>query len=279
MNFNFQVLKCTAFNTSAEAGTALLFFCLIAGFAFGQETQSLNQARQGEFISRLAGGDEEQRLNSMIRIIELFDVEPNSATSQAFTALTHSLQHDSSALVRALSARTFEKCCGEQAIPTLLAALAIEREIPVRKAIIYALAQYRSSQISIALIPFLNDKTPDIRGATAFALAERGDANSLDALLQLLQKRQKDEDAFSRSQAIRALGRIGNHSAIEVLVKSLLRDKSPEVRRQAAYALGGIANKQDVKAIETLHEASLQSDPYLAGIAKEALDKVNLRNP
>jgi HEAT repeat protein len=98
-------------------------------------------------------------------------------------------------------------------------------------------------------------------------------------MLRLLQKRQKDEDAFTRSQAARALGRIGNHSAIEVLVKSLLRDKSPEVRREAASALGLVANKHDLRVIETLREASLQADPYLAGIAKEALDKVNLRNP
>lgn len=257
----------------------LLVLLLIPDATFGQKATSPSRALQERSITQLASGDEEQRLDAVTHLIGLFDAAPNSSTPEVFISLTNALQRDSSPLIRALSARALETCCGEQTLPKLLASLGDEREVAVRKAIIYTLARYRSSRIAPSLIPLLNDKTPEIRGATAFALAEIGDALSLDALLELLQKRQKDEDAFARGQAVRALGRIGNHSAIEVLIKSLLRDKSPEVRREAAQALGLVAYNQDGKAIETLREASLQTDPYLAGIAQEALDKVNRRNP
>jgi hypothetical protein len=59
----------------------------------------------------------------------------------------------------------------------------------------------------------------------------------------------------------------------------LLRDKSQEVRREAIRALGSLANKQDTNVIEALREATLQTDPYSAGVAREALDKLNTRNP
>jgi HEAT repeat protein len=160
-----------------------------------------------------------------------------------------------------------------------MASLNGEREVAVRKAIIYSLARYRSSQITSALISLLKDKAPEIRGAASFALAEIGDITSSDALLEILQKRQNDEDAFARSQAARALGKIGDRSAIEVLINSLMRDKYAEVRREAARALGFLAHKQDSKVIEAVREATLQADPYLANVAREVLDKVSTRNP
>jgi HEAT repeat protein len=260
-------------------GLSLLAIGLLVSAAFGQEAKSPGEISQDFLTARLASGDVEQRLDAVVQLRALFDAAPNSASPLTIARLADVLQRDVSPIIRALSARVLGNCCGQLAAPALIASLASEREIAVRKAIIYALARYRSPQITSTLISLLKDKAPEIRGAASFALAEIGDAISSEALLEILQKLQKEEDAFARSQAARALGKIGDHSAIEVLVKLLLHDKSQEVRREAAHALGSLANKQDTNVIEALREAILRSDPYLAGVAREALDKVNTRNP
>jgi len=233
---------------------------------------------QQSLTARLASGDEEQRFDAAAQFVVLFSASPNSATAQTLSALAQALQGDSSPLVRALSARSLEMCCGEQAVPSLLARLGREREIAVRKAILYALAAHPSSQTASVLLPFLKDKSQETRATAAYALASIGDASSAGALIEILQRRSGDEDAFVRSQAARGLGAIGNRAGIDALLTALIRDKSQEVRRESARSLGLIANKQDAKVIEALSKAMLQSDPYLTAIISDALEKIRSRN-
>jgi HEAT repeat protein len=265
-------------NFKSQASTipyVLLTLVLFAGIAFPIPQQEWQQ----NLTARLASGNEEQRFDAAAQFVVLFNAYPNSATAQTLGALARVLQGDSSPLVRALSARALETCCGEQAVPSLLAGLSREREIAVRKAILYALAAHASSQTTSAIIPFLSDKNQEIRATAAYALARIGDASSAGALSEILQRRRGDEDAFARSQAARGLGVIGNRAAIDALLTALVRDKSQEVRRESAHSLGMIANKQDVKVIEALRNAMLQPDPYLTAIVSDALERIRSRNP
>ena len=166
-----------------------------------------------------------------------------------------------------------------EAVEALLAALGKERELAVRKAIIYALARYPQSQVTSALIPFLKNKHTEVRAAAAYALAENGDPTSAKALAELLRRGAKDEDAFARSQAARGLGRVGGHDSIDLLTNALSNDRSEEVRREAALALGMIATPQDAIAIEALRNATLSNDPYLVSAAEGAIASINSRNP
>jgi len=252
----------------------LLTLLLSAGAAFSTSQDD----QQRNLTMHLTSGEDEQRFDAAAQLVALFNAYPNSAMPQTLSALIKALQGDSSPVVRALSARALENCCGEKAVPQLLASLPTEREIAVRKSILYALATHRSPQITSALLPLLRDKKQEIRAATAYALAEIGDASSSNALIDVLQRRHGDEDAFARSQAARGLGRIGNHAVTDVLLTSLVRDKSQEVRRELARALGLLAAKQDVKVVEALHLVTLQSDPYLTAIAGEALEKIRQRD-
>lgn len=255
----------------------LLTLNLSAG-AFGQHALLSNQTSQERLFDQVTRGDEEQRFDAVMQLVGLFNSAPKTATEQGVALLISTLQRDSSPQVRALAAQAFENCCGEQSVSVLLTSLGSEREANVRKAIIYALAHHPSPQVTSSLTLLLNDKAQEIRGAAAFALAEITDPASQPALLEIFRKRQKDEDAFTRAQVLRALGKIGNHSTVDIFVKSLRRDNSPEARREAAYALGLIANQQDSNAIEALREVRLDADPYIARLAQEALDKVNSRN-
>ncbi|MEP7338883.1 MAG: HEAT repeat domain-containing protein [Acidobacteriota bacterium] len=253
----------------------LILLILSAGIGFAIARQDWQQS----LTARLTSGDEEQRFDAAAQFVVLFNAFPNSASAQTLGALTQALQGDSSPLVRALSARAMEMCCDEQAVPFLLASLNREREIAVRKAILYTLGAHPSSQTASALLPFLKDKKQEIRAAAAYALASISDASSSGALLEILQRRRGDEDAFARSQAARGLGAIGNRAAIETLLTALISDKSQEVRRESARSLGMIANKQDAKVVEALRKAMLQTDPYLTAIISDALDRIGSRNP
>lgn len=251
--------------------------------ALGQQADRQANPLQKDLLSRLASGDEEERIDAVARISALWRDRPDSADASAITAIGDSLRQDSSPVVRALAARALETSAGSHsggdAVATLIAALGKEREVAVRKAIIYALARYPQPQVTAALIPVLNDRNSELRATAAYALAESGDSAIEQPLIEALRRRGKDEDAFARSQAARGLGRIGGRDSINPLLETLTRDKSQEVRREAARALGRIASKQDAKVIEALRDAALSNDPYLADAADDAIASINSRNP
>jgi HEAT repeat protein len=252
----------------------------------GQEADRRTDRSRRESLDRLASGDEEQRIDSLVRICALLRDEPDAIETPVITSIGAALQRDSSPVVRALAARALEICAGnlgagrgDEASAALLAALGKERELAVLKAIIYALARYPQPQVTSTLIPFLKNKRSELRAAAAYALVEIGDPTSAQALAELLRRGAKDEDAFARSQAARGLGRVGGHDSIDLLTNALSNDRSQEVRREAALALGRIATSQDAKAIEALRNATLSNDPYLVSAAESAIANINSRNP
>jgi HEAT repeat protein len=268
----------------------LLFLCMLfAGGpqqARGQEADRRTDRSRQELLSRLASGDEEQRIDFLVRICALLRDEPEEIETSVIMSIGAALQRDSSPVVRALAARALEICGGnlgggqgDEAAAALLAALGKERELAVRKAIIYALARYSQPQVTSALIPFLKNKRSELRAAAAYALAETGDPTSAEELAELLRRGAKSEDAFARSQAARGLGRIGGHDSIDLLTNALSNDRSEEVRREAALSLGRIATSQDAQVIEALRNATLSNDPYLVSAAEKALANINSRNP
>jgi HEAT repeat protein len=270
-------------------GPLLFAFMLFAGGprqTGGQGADRRTDRSRQELLDRLTSGDEEQRIDSLVRICSLLRDEPDAIETQVITSLVAVLQRDTSPVVRALAARSLEICAGnlsvdqgDESVAALLAALGKEREVAARKAIIYALARYPRPQVTSALIPFLKNKRSELRAAAAYALAETGDPASAQALAELLRRGAKDEDAFARSEAARGLGRVGGHDSIDLLINALSNDGSQEVRREAALALGRIATSQDVKAIEALRNATLSNDPYLVSAAENAIANINSRNP
>lgn len=264
----------------------LLFLCMLFAGGRGQEADPPTSQSRRDLLGRLTSGDEEQRIDSIVRISALLRDEPDSVEMPVIAALGSALQRDSSPVVRALAARALEICAGNrgggqsnEAVAALLAALKKERELAARKAIIYALARYPQPQVTSALIPFLKNKHSELQASAAYALAETADPASAQALAEVLRLSDKDEDAFARSQAARGLGLIGARDSIDLLANSLSHDRSQDVRREAARSLGRIATLQDAKAIEALRGATLSNDPYLVSAAEDAIATINSRNP
>ncbi len=256
----------------------VLLSLLSQGEGFGQESDRQPDLLQDQLLSRLATGYEEQRLDAIAQIRMLLPTAPDSFKTSVVSALGNSLRQDISPVVRAMSAGALEVSGDGLAVPALIAALDNEREVAVRKAIIYALARYPQAQVAASLIPILNDKKQELRGTAAYALAEVADPASAPALIEVLQRRRGEEDAFARSQAARGLGRVGSREALEALLHALSKDKSQEVRREAARALGRLATRQDAKVIESLREAAVSDDPYLTLAADIAIASINARS-
>lgn len=264
-----MILKNTMRNFAKAFCLSLVVLVLAGSWAMAQDAAD---SRQEQLVALLLTGNDDQKLDAAIELGEMLST--TQATPQTISSLENTLQRDPSAIIRALAARAMELSRNEKFVPALLSSLNSEREVAVSKAIIYALATHRSSQVVATLLPMLKNKKQDIRAAVAFALAEIGDPVSAQALIDFLKRRGKDEDAFARSQAVIGLGKIGDHAAIEVLLNALNRDKSSEVQRESARSLGLIANDKDLKVVEALKQAKLQSDPYLVALAESALEKL-----
>ena len=257
----------------------LLTLCLcpaLAGRSTAAQGQNDDEAR---LVARLSDADEEQRLTALINLAALFKTARRAAQPTTTAALAQVLQRDPIPVVRTQAARGLEFAGDAGAVPALLAALTQERELPTRKAIIYALARYPSAQVVAALLPLLKvkDKEIDLRTAAAYALAEIADPTAAVALLEILQKRRSDKDAFTRGQAARGLGRIGYRAAADELLKLLIKDPFPDVRREAAEALGALATSRDGAVIAALRTASFATDPHLSQIAAAALQRIAVR--
>ena len=262
---------------------ALLCIALLCALP-GARAQEAGDAAMRELLARLATGDEEMRMDAAARLSTWFDsATGRTVDPELVPALTRSLQRDLSPLVRALAARALGICGDPRVLAPLHGALGKEREVAVRKAILYALARYpfdpaaQTASSLLPILPLLDDKKAELRGAAAFALAEIGDPAAAPHLLAFLRKRRKDEDAFGRTHAVRALGRAGSREAIAPLAAALSKDHSQEVRREAAFALGLFAAAGDAPAAEALRKALTDQDPYLVRAAAEALERIRLR--
>jgi HEAT repeat protein len=193
---------------------------------------------------------------------------------------------DAAAVVRATAARAVLSLPPGEAA-TLILPLLRDRDVFVRREAAYALGLSRSS---LGVQPLSSavqtDKEASVRGAAAVALGQIGDAAAVPALagaltrrlqgsgfFNRLTRRKVEEDEFVRRAAAVSLGQIGSREAVPVLVETLSDTRAPnDVRREAARALGLIG---DAAAVPALRSVLAHPDPYLSGIAFEALRKLD----
>lgn len=86
-------------------------------------------------------------------------------------------------------------------------------------------------------------------------------------------KRKGEENPFVLRAAAEALGQIKSRTGVPALLSAVSNERFPtDVRREAVRALGLIG---DPSAIPTLKTASLSEDPFLAQLAHESLRKLS----
>ena len=248
-----------------------------------QETRALTplQLEIEKQRSRLNSGDVEDRRDALVRLRSLRHPDASRA---ALAALT-----DPSAMVKASAAAAVLSLPAAEVSGYLIPLLNDKDEF-VRQQVAYALGQRGNRTAITALVERLTDKQDSVRGAAAVALGEIADVQALPALAALLDpqptqatskksksKSKREQNPFVLRATVHALGQIGSRTAAPVLI-SLLQDEKaePDIRREAAVALGAIG---DGSALPALRSAVTASDPYLAQIAHDAIKRISQTTP
>lgn len=216
------------------------------------------ESEVAHWSARLKSADEEVRREA---VMMLSLIESDAAISEVASALG-----DRSPRVRAAAAAGLGQRGNESIVPLLAARLAADKDQFVRKTSAYALAKFHGSERTAALVTALRDKNPEVRGAAAVSLGDHADAGALGPLEAAL----SDKSAFVRAGAARGLGVNGTAASpfASNLIALLTSDEDNEVKRQAAAALGLIANRSALPALE---RAKRDKDPYLAQAASDAI--------
>jgi hypothetical protein len=123
----------------------------------------------------------------------------------------------------------------------------IQRELAAR---VLALAVDKKSAVSALNYVVAGDADADVRVTAAFTLGRLGDASAVDALLKGL----KDDNENVRSQCAAALGQIRDERAVADLLQILRSDLKPLLRLQAAASLAKIKTGVSETDLATLLE-------------------------
>lgn len=285
----------------------LIVLCFFAGNVFAQ-TENVS-AKETDFLEQsdnlsqlVTGGTVEQKRDALLRIRN-FELEP--ASRLAVPAL-----RDKSEIVRATAAASVVFLPQDEAAQNLISLLADKKPL-VRREAAYALGVIGSSTAIDSLLQIIQkDKVLEVRSAAIIALGTIGDESAVDALLTILRKKSQAKEEFVRRSAARSIGQIAqiiqtgkkevttpenflpeNFKRIELPVYPKLIEavsqfrpavialiqllnnarETPDVKREAAFALGAIG---DASAISVLQIGANDSDYYLAEICREALRKI-----
>ena len=124
-----------------------------------------------------------------------------------------------------------------------------------------------------ALITALQHENPEVRAASATALAQIGQdaAPALPALSRVLQ----DKDPLVRGAAVEAFGSIGRRAMVPYLVANL-KHKDASVRYNAAHGLTRLGNYAE-SAVPTLTDTLQDQETWVRLTAATALGNIGVR--
>lgn len=262
-----------------------VFFTILSVTCVLAQQQTAGNLSLDQALHNLSQPDEEVRLSALIAMRNMTPSDREEERSRMAQNIGAILRRDNSAVVRAAAAGVLGNISSPEATAALVGAVAREKQISVRKAIAYALASssnHPGDSVTEVLIAMLRDSKAEVRGVAAFSLAERNDPASAAGLIEYLKKKKKDEDAFGRSNAMRALGNMTMPGAAtpevkDILVRALSKEMSSLVLCQAAAALGKIAQQGDREILIALRDATLSRNPYLVREAELALNLISLK--
>lgn len=109
----------------------------------------------------------------------------------------------------------------------------------IQRRAVVALGKIRDRDGLPFLLPLIDHVKPEIRLAAVFAVGQIDDTTSTDALMARLSQ---EKDTGVCAALLEALGKAGDHSALQMVAK-YLRDGSPLLRAESALALARLAGR------------------------------------
>lgn len=287
----FRVFRGYFFSFSVFSFFCGSLFFLLTFDATAQDLTALETA--------IRTGTTEQKRDALFQIRNF---RSEIASRSAIPALT-----DTDPIVRATAASAVTFLPKPEAI-TALSSLLADKDAFVRKETAYALGKVEHPDAAAPLIALLGrDRDLEVQAAAAFALGSSRNPLALDRLTRVLNQRPREENEFLRRSAARSIGQIAQslrsgdtyvvtpqnflpekfktlegdeiarkHPEFKAAAGSLARvlrnkNESDDTRREAAFALGSIGNRDSITVLQTYINSP---DPYLAEIAREALAKI-----
>jgi HEAT repeat protein len=171
---------------------------------------------------------------------------------------------DESQRVRSSAATALSKLGDHRAIKPLIVLLK-DGNLQIRSSSATALGRLGDPRAVEPLIDALKDENWQVRISSVNALGKLRDPRAVEPLITLL----KDPTWNARMEVVEALVDIG-YSPLEALIL-LLKDENQQVRRNAVYTLGKIA---DPRTVEPLIGALKDESSLVRKAAAEALDKL-----
>lgn len=250
-----------------------LYSVLFSGNALAQENRTTDFDRQTYIQSeiekqkiRLNSSDVEERRDAVLR---LGWIKTPDSSSTAVSAL-----NDSSAIVRATATQAILSLPSVESVNYLLPLLSDKDEL-VRQEAAYALGKTQNQNAISKLLTLLNNKKEkhSVRSAVAVSLGLIGDTSVVPSLIQVLEEK-KNVNSFLQSAVVHSLGQLRAKESVTLLIGLLENEKNdPNVRREAAWALGGL---RDVSALAVLSKAMFSADPYLSYVARKSYNVIKL---
>ena len=140
----------------------------------------------------------------------------------------------------------------------------------VRATAAHAVLSLGGDEAASLILPLLKDRDEFARREAAYSLGLTRSGAGVEALVAAVES---DKKPSVRGAAAVALGQIRSRDGVPALVETLSNEQTPgDVRRESARALGLIG---DARAVPALRSALTAKDPYLSGIAFEALRKID----
>jgi HEAT repeat protein len=256
------------------AAGAIVF--LFSSLTYGQASRNLTpvQFEIEKQQQRLSSGDEEERRDALMRLAAmrraaasrvalpaLMDPSPMVRVTAAKAILSLDPAESAAALLPLLNdkdefvRREVAYALGQTRSRTATAALTErllnDKEAGVRGAAAVALGHIGDEAGVVALSSTL---APELAAPTK-------------------SKRKREENDFVLRAAAEALGQIKSRTGVPALLSVVNNEKLPtDVRREAVRALGLIG---DPSAIPALKTASLSEDPFLSQLAHESIRKLS----
>lgn len=144
----------------------------------------------------------------------------------------------------------------------------------VRSAAIMAIAEMSDGRAVDSLIQALDDKNWDIRTDALWVLGELGNTQSAAMIMQVYEEAMTEGQGRAGDEAVEALGKIRAEQAMPVLIAAL-EQSNPDRRSTAARALGELGNKSAILALESVLNA--ETRPYVRADIESALQRLALK--
>jgi HEAT repeat protein len=201
----------------------------------------------------------------------IISTDHNEASPRTAVPLLLKVLQDPDAGQRQTAAQSLGKIGDKAAVPALLASLR-DPDAGVRRQAAWALGMIGddSDAVRLGLINLLFDPDTRVQETAAWALGQTGDAVTGVSVLRT-RLWEPDSTSNTKRAAAAALGSMDIGSSLDV-VKKLVHDQNPVVRRWAVAALAEIAGEEAVPSLS--HIVATDSDPHVRLEAAFRLGKI-----